>query len=156
MFAAGGIALELGLLGAGVVVALAAVAIAARSRSGRADPSPRPPEADGSSTRRVAGPERRMVARAPVARPVVVRRRAGEQRTFAVDIGIGGVLLAGPADLAVGELVELMLDLDGPVQAPAEVVRDGPNGMKGVRFAALDGPARGRLERYVRSAPQPA
>jgi hypothetical protein len=43
------------------------------------------------------------------------------------------------------------------VRARAEVVRDAPNGMKGLRFAALGDADRDRLERFVRSsAPQPA
>jgi hypothetical protein len=86
-----------------------------------------------------------------------VRRPAGEQRTFALDVSSGGVLVAGPADLAIGELIELQMDLDGPVRARAEVVRDAPNGMKGLRFAALGDDDRDRLERFVRgAAPQPA
>ena len=95
--------------------------------------------------------------RAPVARPVVVRRDAGEQRTFALDVSTGGLLVAGPSDLAIGELIELQLDCDGPLRARAQVVRDAPNGMKGLRFDGLAEADRDRLERFVRSAaPQPA
>jgi hypothetical protein len=152
MFAAGGVVLELALVAAGVVVVLLTMRIASRSRPPTravAPPAPTPPVRP--ATRRIAGP------RAPVARPVVVRRPAGEQRTFALDVSSGGVLVAGPADLTVGELIELQMDLDGPVRARAEVVRDAPNGMKGLRFAALGDDDRDRLERFVRgAAPQPA
>jgi hypothetical protein len=154
MFAAGGVVLELALVAAGVVVVLVTMRIASRSRPPtRADAPPDPTSAAPArpATRRIAGP------RAPVARPVVVRRPAGEQRTFALDVSSGGVLVAGPADLAIGELIELQMDLDGPVRARAEVVRDAPNGMKGLRFAALGDDDRDRLERFVRgAAPQPA
>jgi hypothetical protein len=150
MFAAGGVVLELALVAAGVVVVLGTMLIASRSRPPMPLATPDPPPAR-PATRRIAGP------RAPVARPVVVRRPAGEQRTFALDLSTGGVLVAGPSDLMVGELIELQMDLDGPVRARAEVVRDAPNGMKGLRFAALGDADRDRLERFVRSsAPQPA
>jgi hypothetical protein len=87
----------------------------------------------------------------------VVRRPAGEQRTFALDLSTGGVLVAGPADLVIGELIELQMDLDGPLRARAQVVRESPNGMKGLRFDVLGDADRDRLERFVRSAaPQPA
>jgi hypothetical protein len=156
MFAAGGVVLELALVAAGVVVVLVTMRIASRSRPPTRAvtppaPAPAPAPPVRPATRRIAGP------RAPVARPVVVRRPAGEQRTFALDVSSGGVLVAGPADLAIGELIELQMDLDGPVRAHAEVVRDAPNGMKGLRFAALGDDDRDRLERFVRAgAPQPA
>jgi hypothetical protein len=154
MFAAGGVVLELALVAAGVVVVLVTMRIAARSRPPRSAVAPTaPPSAPPvrQATRRIAGP------RAPVARPVVVRRPAGEQRTFALDVSAGGVLVAGPADLAIGDLIDLQMDLDGPVRARAEVVRDAPNGMKGLRFDGLEAADRDRLERFVKSAaPQPA
>lgn len=154
MFALADLTLELGLIVAGVVVVLGAMAIASRSRTPRpeAAPAERVPAPRGAAT-----PERRALPRAPIARPVVVLRRAGEQRTFALDVSTGGVLVAGPADLAVGERIELQLELDGPLRAHAQVVRDAPNGMKGLRFDGLAAADRDRLERFVRSvAPQPA
>lgn len=155
MLAAGGIALELGIVAAGVVVVLVTMWIAARSRAPRQPAAPAPPPAP--ATRRVAGPERRSLARAPVARPVIVRRPAGERRTFALDVSAGGVLVAGPSDLMIGELVDLRIDLDEPVQVRAQVVREAPNGMKGLRFDGLGDADRDRLERFVRAAaPQPA
>ncbi len=154
MFAAGGIAIEVGLVAAGVIVVIAAMLIAARSRT---PPGPPAAAAPAATVRRVAGPERRALSRAPVVRPVVVRRPAGEQRTFALDVSTGGLLVAGPSDLTVGELVELQLDLDGPVRARAQVVREAPNGMKGLRFDGLAEADRDRVARFVRSAtPQPA
>jgi hypothetical protein len=155
MIAAGGIALELGLLAAGVVVVLATMWIASRSRAPKA-PSTTAATTPAPATRRIAGPERRLT-RAPVVRPVVVRRPTGERRTFALDLSAGGVLVAGPSDLAVGDLIELQLDLDGPLRTRAQVVRDAPNGMKGLRFDGLADADRDRLERFVRSASaQPA
>lgn len=111
--------------------------------------------------RRIAGPERRAVQRAAVMRPVVVRRpgqSAAEQRTFALDIGPAGALIAGPANLAVGDLLDLLIDLGEPIGARARVVREAHNGMKGVRFEAIAEADRDRLERFVRegAAVQPA
>jgi hypothetical protein len=155
MLAAGALELELALIGAGVIVVLVTMRIASRPRpqQPRAAPAraPEPASPARPATRRLAGP------RAPVARPVVVRRPAGEQRTFALDVGPGGLLVAGPSDLAVGELIELQLDLDGPLRARAHVVRDAPNGMKGLRFDGLEAADRDRLQRFVTAAaPQPA
>jgi hypothetical protein len=74
-----------------------------------------------------------------------------EQRTFAMDVGVGGLLLAGPSDLAVGEILDLRLDLDQPIGARARVVRETPDGMKGVAFEAIADADRDRLERFVRA-----
>src|SRR3954469_22576306 len=100
MFAAGGLALEFGLVLAGVVVVLGTMWFTSRSRAPK-DPTaatPAPPPAVAPPTRRVAGPEPRSLGRAPVVRPVLVRRPTGEQRTFALDVSTGGLLVAGPSD----------------------------------------------------------
>jgi hypothetical protein len=151
MFGAASLTLSIGIVAAGVVVVLGAMIIASRSR-GAPRPAPAPAPQPKPATRRIAGPERRDVTRAPVVRPVIVKRPAGEARTFALDVSAGGILLAGPSDLMVGELIDLQLDLDEPLTARAQVVRDAPNGMKGLRFEALGGADRDRLERFVRSA----
>jgi hypothetical protein len=171
MFAAGAM-LQIGLVVSGIAVALGAISLAGRRGGGRgvdkAAAPPPDPFAEPVAQRLPPEPpqglhvgpasataDRRAVARAPVVRPVVIRRASaspGGQRTFALDVGIGGVLLAGPSDLAPGEVIELLLDLGEPVAGRGRVVRETPDGMKGVAFEALDADDRARLERYVAAA----
>jgi len=147
---AAGVVMELSLVAAGVVVALATIWVA-RARGGAADgraAAAAPDPFDQPVVHRV-GTDRRRLARAPLARPVVVRRSLGEQRTFALDVSSGGVLLAGPADLEVGEVLDVQVDLGEPVGGRARVVRETPDGCKGIAFEALADDDRARLERYV-------
>lgn len=145
MLAAASVALEVGIVAAGVVVVLLALLVAGRPRGSGSSGPPAPAVAR-------PGPERRTMARAPVARPVTVVRGAGatQQRTFALDVGVGGLLLAGPADLTVGELLDVVFDLGAPIGARARVVRETPDGMKGVAFEAIAAADLHRLERFVR------
>lgn len=150
--------------GASIVVGLLAVAAVwltrrrPRPASAVRDPFAEPvadrlPHAAAGRTSPSA--ERRTMGRAPVVRPVVVRRAGGgadEQRTFALDLGAGGVLLAGPPDLALGEVLELLVDLGEPVAGRARVVRETPDGRKALAFEALEADDRARLERYVASS----
>jgi hypothetical protein len=152
---------------AAVVVVLAALRLAARRRA--AARAPQPPHAapndpfDEPVAQRLppdrAGAfpdaDRRRAIRAAVVRPVVVHRDAGmppQERTFALDLGVGGALLSGPADLTLGEALELQVDVGEPIAGRARVVRETPDGCKGVAFEELDGDDRDRLERYVRAA----
>ena len=148
--------------GASIAIGLLAIAVTvwlARRRSGPAraaalgDPFEQPvadrlPHPAAAPALRSV--ERRTEGRTPLVRPVVVRRDGpDEQRTFALDVGAGGVLLAGPADLALGEVLELLVDLDEPVAGRARVVRETPDGLKGLAFEALEADDRARLERFV-------
>lgn len=143
----------------GVVSVLGAIVMAdahrPTPRSGIAPILPRPPvRPAGVSARRPppGGHERRMLARAPRVRPVMVRRAGGgapEQRTFALDIGCGGALVAGPADLAVGEELLVTVDIGVDVGVQARVVHETPGGLKGLRFDALNAADRSHLERFV-------
>jgi hypothetical protein len=83
-----------------------------------------------------------------------VRRDLGEQRTFALDVSSGGVLLAGPADLTIGEVLDVRVDLGEQVGGRGRVVRVTPDGCKGIAFEELGDDDRARLERYV-TAGQP-
>jgi hypothetical protein len=173
MFAAE-VALEVGIVGAGVIVVLVTMFVAQRPR--RADdelpvalehhhppvtppgaPAPRTPhDRDLPAGESMAPPylERRTLRRAPVVRRVLLRRDAGEraeQRTFAMDVSVGGLLLAGPSDLVVGELLHVSLDLDQPLDARARVVRETADGMKGVAFETIAQEDRDRLERFVKT-----
>lgn len=85
-------------------------------------------------------PERRDFARQSLARPVYLRRGTPDAppiRSFAFNISASGVLLAGPADLRLGEPVWMELNVhegSGPVHATGTVVHETANGHKGLGF----------------------
>jgi hypothetical protein len=92
--------------------------------------------ADRFATKRPQA-ERRRSTRATAARPVVVRHASGEARTFALDLSEGGILIAGPEGLAIGDTVTLTVEFDDatePRTAEAAVVRHTPQGYVGLRF----------------------
>jgi len=150
---AAGAMVDVGIVTAGVIVVLAAIWLAGRrSTTRRSEAAPVDPFAQPVVHH--VGVDRRRLTRAPLARPVVVRRDNGEQRTFALDISSGGILLAGPADLAVGEVLDVSVDLDEPFGGRGRVVHETPDGCKGVAFEELGDDDRARLERYV-TAGQP-
>jgi hypothetical protein len=100
------------LCGAGVLVIAAAWAVD-RSRRG-----PRPPD-------------RRRHARNESADPVIVRRDRRMDATFAVDVSLGGMLIAGPEDLERGDKVVLVVD---GAERPATVLRVTPQGYRALVF----------------------
>lgn len=100
------------LCGAGVLVIAAAWAV---DRS-RRDPRP---------------PERRRHPRRESADPVLVRRDRRTDATFAIDISLGGILIAGPDDLQKGDKVVVAL---GDGERPATVVRITPQGYRALIF----------------------
>lgn len=126
---------------------------------GRAPRPQQPPDPQGLAPRpggRIHDPdERRGMPRATLVRPVVLHRgrgadRTSAQRTFALDLGTGGVLVAGPADLTLGEELELVLDIGrNGLGARATVVRETAEGLKGLRFERMTPEDLDRLERYV-------
>ena len=100
------------LCGAGVLVIAAAWAV---DRS-RRDPRP---------------PDRRRHARNESADPVIVRRDRRMDATFAVDVSLGGMLIAGPEDLERGDKVILVID---GAERPATVLRVTPQGYRALIF----------------------
>jgi len=94
--------------------------------------------------------ERRSAQRAAAVRPVTVSRGAPAARlshSFAVEVSAAGLLLAGPADLAVGDEVFVSVDLgrgEPPVEGKARMVRETGAGYKGMRFVRV---APGDVER---------
>ncbi|MEZ5123605.1 MAG: PilZ domain-containing protein [Solirubrobacterales bacterium] len=108
---AAGAMVDVGIVTAGVIVVLAAIWLAGRRSTTRRSEAP-PVDPFAQPVVHHVGADRRRLTRAPLARPVVVRRDNGEQRTFALDISSGGILLAGPADLAIGEVLDVSVDLD--------------------------------------------
>jgi len=55
-------------------------------------------------------PERRRHARSESADPVIVRRDRRMDATFAIDVSLGGILIAGPDDLERGDKVVVVID----------------------------------------------
>ena len=100
------------LCGAGVLVIAAAWAV---DRSRRV---PRPPE-------------RRRHPRSESADPVIVRRDRRMDATFAIDLSLGGILIAGPEDLGPGEKVVIVV---GGEERPATVLRVTPQGYRALVF----------------------
>jgi hypothetical protein len=141
------------LLAVGCVAAVSVVFLAGRGRSRRPPPAPRVPPAPLATPaaappptaprRRPPGPERRSQLRRHVAQPVALRRArpdAPVERSFAFDLSPGGMQLAGPASLPVGEFVWVALDTPdaGRIDVNARVVHETPQGHKGLRFEHVD------------------
>lgn len=101
------------LCGAGALVIAAAWAADRRRR-------PRPPR-----------PERRRHPRNESADPVMVRRDRRLDATFAIDISLGGILLAGPEDLAPGDKVVIVIAGN---ERAATVLRVTPQGYRALVF----------------------
>ena len=76
-------------------------------------------------------PERRRHARSESADPVIVRRDRRMDATFAIDVSLGGILVAGPDDLERGDKVVVVID---GAERPATVVRVTPQGYRGLIF----------------------
>jgi hypothetical protein len=76
-------------------------------------------------------PERRRHARNESADPVIVRRDRRVDATFAIDVSLGGILIAGPDDLARGDKVVIVLDGN---ERPATVLRVTPQGYRALVF----------------------
>jgi hypothetical protein len=100
------------LCGAGVLVIAAAWAV---------DRSRRDPRA----------PERRRHPRSESADPVIVRRDRRMDATFAIDVSLGGMLIAGPEDLEAGEKVVIVR---GDEERHATVLRVTPQGYRALVF----------------------
>jgi len=77
------------------------------------------------------GPERRRHPRSESADPVIVRRDRRMDATFAIDVSLGGILLAGPEDLDRGEKVVIVQDSS---ERAATVVRVTPQGYRALVF----------------------
>jgi hypothetical protein len=100
------------LCAAGVAVIAAAWAV---DRS-RRDPRP---------------PERRRHPRSESAEAILVKRDRRMDSTYAIDLSLGGILIAGPDDLAIGDKVVIVV---GERERPATVLRVTPQGYRALIF----------------------
>jgi hypothetical protein len=76
-------------------------------------------------------PERRRHPRNESAEPVLVRRDRRIDATFAIDLSLGGILIAGPDDLAKGDKVVIVVNDE---ERPATVLRVTPQGYRALVF----------------------
>ncbi len=88
------------------------------------------------------------------ARPVLVysAREGLRIQSFTVDVSGGGLLLAGPDTLAVGEELTFQLTLTPgvtPVSGKGRVVRVDPQGRRAVEFESISDLDRRRLVRFI-------
>ncbi len=98
--------------------------------------------------------QRREFVRFRAKRPVRVYV-GGERRpirTFAVELAGGGLLLAGPDVLAIGEQVEFELSLvagEEPIVGRGRVVRADTRGHRAIVFSEMGEPSRKRVVRFI-------
>ena len=151
MVAAGAV-MELSIVAAGVVVVLGAIWLSrGRGTPTRTRSRARPRTRSSSRSSITSGP----TAGAWRGRPSPGRwwcaASSASSARSRPDVSPGGVLLAGPADLTVGDVLDVRLDLGEPVGGRGRVVRETADGCKGVAFEGLPEDDRDRLERYVRA-----
>lgn len=97
--------------------------------------------------------QQRDYVRIQAARPVViVGTGSGQHQTFTADISGGGLLLAGPDTLAMGEEITFSISLaqgETPVTGTAKVVRIDGRGRRAVAFEKISDLDRRRLVRFI-------
>jgi c-di-GMP-binding flagellar brake protein YcgR len=107
-----------------------------------------------SAPRSVEVLQEREFVRIRSARPVLVysAREGVRVQSFTVDVSGGGLLLAGPDTLAVGEELTFQLTLTPgvtPVSGKGRVVRVDPQGRRAVEFESISDLDRRRLVRFI-------
>jgi c-di-GMP-binding flagellar brake protein YcgR len=107
-----------------------------------------------SAPRSVEVLQEREYVRIKSARPVLVfSAREGMQiQSFTVDVSGGGLLLAGPDTLAVGDQIDFQLTLTPgvtPVSGTGRVVRVDGQGRRAVEFESISELDRRRLVRFI-------
>ena len=95
--------------------------------------------------------QRRDFVRVDATMPVTVRTADGVVDTFATNVSGGGFCVAGPATLAVDDMIGFALRLPDyrRVEGKARVVRDGERGMKGCAIEEIDEAGRELLVRFT-------
>ncbi len=98
--------------------------------------------------------QRREHVRVHAPRPVVLEFEDQDRElgTFAIDLSGGGVLLAGPDTLQIGDRLRFRLLLDGSasaIEGNGHVVRYGPGGYRAIAFTDVTASDRERLIRFI-------
>jgi hypothetical protein len=86
----------------------------------------------GRSRREAGLPrDRRRHPRSESGEAILVKRDRRMDATYAIDMSLGGILIAGPEDLAVGDEVVVVID---ERERPAKVLRITPQGYRALVF----------------------
>jgi hypothetical protein len=97
--------------------------------------------------------QEREYVRVPAARPVLLSTGTqGTIRTYSVDLSGGGILLAGPSTLKIGEQIQFRLTTTpgaAPITGTATVVRTDSQGHRAIRFDEIDAGDQRRLVRFI-------
>ena len=98
--------------------------------------------------------QEREYVRVPSTRPVTITAGAsqGSIQTFSVDVSGGGMLLAGPSTLKIGERVEFRLSTaqgGAPITGSGTVVRTDSRGHRAICFDEIGEGDHRRLVRYI-------
>jgi hypothetical protein len=96
----------------------------------------------------------REYVRTQISRPVQIAAASSQSsiRTYSVDISGGGMLLAGPATLKIGERLEFRLNTvkgGSPITGSGTVVRTDSQGHRAIRFDRIGEGDRRRLVRFI-------
>jgi c-di-GMP-binding flagellar brake protein YcgR len=100
------------------------------------------------------GIQEREYVRVISARPVLVYRGPDQRpiSSYTVDVSGGGLLLAGPDTLEVGDRISLQLTIvqgDPPIVGAGEVVRRDARGRRPISFTSISDLDRRRLIRFI-------
>jgi c-di-GMP-binding flagellar brake protein YcgR len=113
-------------------------------------------EVDAATLEFDQGPEviqRRQFVRIDTTTTVTLTRADGtREKTHTLNLSGAGLLLGGPADLEIDDLLKLDIDVgedETPVHARGRVVRDTGDGNKGVRIEMIEEGDRERLIHFV-------
>jgi len=98
--------------------------------------------------------QRRSYVRFSVSRPIILDTRQGDTpiASIALDLGGGGLLVAGPDHLELGTRVwfRLRLERDGsPIEGHGRVVRIDGHGRRGIAFDTISETDRDRVISYI-------
>jgi PilZ domain len=98
--------------------------------------------------------QEREYVRVPSTRPVTVSAGAsqGSIQTFSVDVSGGGMLLAGPSTLKIGEQIQFRLSTaqgGAPITGSGTVVRTDARGHRAICFDEIGEGDHRRLVRYI-------
>ncbi|HEY0517552.1 MAG TPA: PilZ domain-containing protein [Solirubrobacteraceae bacterium] len=99
-------------------------------------------------------PQERAYVRIKSSRPVLVysARDRNQVQSFTVDVSGGGLLLAGPDTLRIGEQVTFRLTLTPgvlPISGTGSVVRSDTHGRRAIEFDTISDLDRRRLVRFI-------
>ena|ERR1022692_2752999 len=114
----------------------------------------RPSRSDWARGHTGAVSQRREFVRFKVNRPVLVHLDGALRpvQTYAVELAGGGLLLAGPHVLKIGDEIKFRLTLtpdSEPIIGRGQVVRSDPDGLRAITFTEMSDLNRRRVVRFI-------